>query len=484
MSDAIKTKKKNRKKKKTYKKSGRQKRSDMKRLLTVLGSSVLIVLLLIALVWFVSRFFHFSLFSGKNSEKGARVGVIYQINSDNVRSMNAYAGGVAVLTNSSLKYLDSSGRELESNKHNYSAPVMKVCEKNVFLFDKGGVGYRLEKNTSVFSEESAPGPILCGTVGKKGNYAFSVNNDAGYQSHILVYSAKGKKQFEWGSASDYCCNLALSDAGGRVAVAVLGAENAEYYSKVMLFSFRSGSPVFSVDFSDETVFDLDFVSSRKLAVYTDRGVYLINQNGISTPLLEYPANELRAADVNRNGLRAVVTAPFGNDQTPIVTVFSEKNKILFSRQYDGQITGVQCGDSYAGVMVDGCIELLNRDNIAAGTVDPGEACSYFAVVNHSVYTLMSDGVCRYNVFFDTQKTEAETLKASQEKSETTTGENPPATATDGDASRPWIGIATPADDGEADDMDDNSDYDPDAGPDDPDEDWDQTEDQEGGQQYG
>ena len=216
------TKKKNSKRRK----SKRQKRSDVKRLFTVLGCAVLIVTVLIALVWFLSRFFHLDLFNGKE-DAGARVGVIYQINSDNVRSMEAYAGGVAVLTNSSLKYLDSSGHELESNKHAFSSPEMKVNNKNVFVFDKGGVGYRLEKNTSVFSEESAPGQILCGAVGRRGNYALSVNNDGGFQSHIFVYSSKGKKQFEWGSASDYCSALALSDSGGRVAVAGLGAENAD-----------------------------------------------------------------------------------------------------------------------------------------------------------------------------------------------------------------------------------------------------------------
>lgn len=433
------------KKKPERRKSKRQKRSDVKRLFTVLGCAVLIVILLIALVWFLSHFFHFGFFAGSNEEKSARVGVIYQINSDNVRHMEAYAGGVAVLTNSALKYLDSSGHELESNKHTFSSPEMKVSNKNVFLFDKGGVGYRLEKNTSIYAEQTAPGQILCGAVGKRGNYALSVDNDGGFQSHIFVYTSKGKKQFEWGSASDYCSALALSDSGGRVAVAVLGAENAEYYSKVMMFSVHSGAPAYTVDFSDETVFDLDFISSRKLAVYTDRGTYIVNQNGVCTTLQEFPSNELRFAAVNHDGLRAMVTAPFGNEQTPVVTVFSEKNRILYSRQYTGQISGVTCGESYVGVMIDGRVELINRDNVAAGTVDPGEACSDFAVVSHSLYALKSDGISRYNVLFDTQRTEAETLKVSSEKDATTAAPPAPATGTDSDAVLFPVGPYTPSD---------------------------------------
>lgn len=415
------------------KKSKKKNRTDIKRLLTVLGSAVLIVLVLIALVWFVSRFFHFSLFAGKSDENSAKTGVIYRISSDNVRSMTAFDNGLAVLTNSSVKYLDASGRELESNKHTYSDPVMKVFDKNVFLFDKGSTSYRVEKNTSVYAEQTAPGPILCGAVGKRGNYAFSVNNDAGFQSHIYVYSRNGKKQFEWGSASDYCSALALSDSGGRMAVAVLGTDNAEYYSRLLLFSFRSDTPVFSVDFSDEDIFNVDFVSSRKLAVYTDRGVYLVNGNGVSTPVLEYPSNELRFCDVNACGIRAVATAPYGNDQTPVLTVFNERNKLLYSRHYSGLISQVACGDSYLGVLLDGKIELLNRDNIAVGSVDPGEACSSFVLVNHSLYALTADGISRYNAHFDTQRSEADTLPVKNDETEAATQPPAIATATDGDA---------------------------------------------------
>ena len=394
-------------------------KAAVKRLFAVIGGAMLIVLLLIALVFFLSHFFHFGFFVGKNEEKNAKTGVIYQINSDTVRSMEAFDSGVAILTNSSLKYLDSSGRELESNKHVFSAPVMKIRDKNVLLYDKGGTGYRVEKNTSVYYDQNASGPIICGAIGKRGNYGFSINNDAGFQSHIYVYALNGDKQFEWGSASDYCDAMALSDSGGKIAVAVLGTDNADYYSKVMLFSFRSDAPVYTVDFPDETVFDLDFITSSKLAVYSDHGVYLINGNGVRTSVSEYPSNEIRMADVTQNRLRAVVTAPFGNEQAPVVNVFNNNGKSVFSRHYNGLISSVKCGDSYVGVLVDGRVELLNKDNIAVGSIDPGLACSDFAVVNHSLYTLTTDGISRYNVYFDTQRTEAETIQDVTKNDETT-----------------------------------------------------------------
>ena len=126
----------------------------------------------------------------------------------------------------------------------------------------------------------------------------------------------------------------------------------------------------------------------------------------------------------------MVTAPYGNDQTPVVTVFNERTKTLYNRQYSGQISGVVCGDFYVGVAIDGKIEVLNRDNTAVGSIDPGVACSCFAIVNHSLYTLTADGVSRYNVHFDTQKAEADTIKAASERVTATTEAAPTASVTE------------------------------------------------------
>lgn len=404
---------------------------DFKRLFKVLGLSLLIVLVFLAAILFISRYTDLDLFGKGDETADTADGLVFKIDSDNVRAVKPYGSGVVMLTNAGVLYLDASGNEIESNKHIFASPEMQLSDKTVFLYDKGGTGCRIEKNASVYREFTAPGLITCGAVGRRGNYAYSVDNHEGYQSHIFVYSAKGEKQFEWGSASDYCFRLALSDLGNRIAVCVVGVQNAEYYSKVMLFSFNSGQPAYSVDFSGKTVLDIDFVSGKKLAVYTDAGVYLIDSNGTMDARQEYTASEIEHSCVNGRGLSCTAVIPYGNEQTPLITVFDAFHKPIFTHQYNTLVSGVVSSSSYVGVVMPDKVQILSRSNRVVGDIHPGEACERCVIVNNYLFVLTGTGLHRYHLRFDSEKAETTVGYVPQvvrDKSETT--ELSSVTATD------------------------------------------------------
>lgn len=364
---------------------------------------MLIVFLLAAAVTFISRYTGLDLFTAKKTTSDIPDGVIYQVDSDNVKEIAPYDNGVVMLTNSAVQYIDSSGREIDTNKHTFASPEMQVNGKTVFVYDKGGSGYRVEKNASVYSEQAASGAITCGAIGKKDNYAFSLDNHEGYQSHIFVYSFRGQKLFEWGSATDYCFRMALSDSGNKLAVAVIGVDNAEYYSKVMVFNFNSGQPAYTVDLAGKTVFDIDFITGRRIAVYTDNGVFLIENDGEYQCISEYTAAEIMQAFVSSNGLSCTAVAPYGNEQAPVITVFDQRHKLLYSHQYNELISGLVSGGSYVGVVMFDRVQILNSDDKVLGDILPGEGCERCVIVNHSLYILTGTGLHRYSIYSDTEK---------------------------------------------------------------------------------
>ena len=116
-------------KNKSFKKK-KQSGGDVKRLFKVLGLSLIIVLLLAAAVNFAARYTDWNLF-GEKSADNEQNGMIYKIDADTVRTICPYGNGVAMLTNSSILYLDANGREIESNKHNFAAPE---CSWTIKLF--------------------------------------------------------------------------------------------------------------------------------------------------------------------------------------------------------------------------------------------------------------------------------------------------------------------------------------------------------------
>ena len=425
--------KKNRKNKKNNVKTNA---SDIKRLFKVLGLSLLIVFLFVAFVSFLTNDTSWNVFGKKKTQVDLPDGVISKIDADSVKSIRPYENGVVILTNSAVQYLDASGREIESNKHIYATPEMQTVSKNVFIYDKGGTACRIEKNTSVYREMTAQGTILCGAVGKKGNYAYSLDNHDGYQSHIFVYSFDGVKQFEWGSASDYCFRMALSDNGNRIAVCVVGVQNAEYYSKVMLFSFNSGQPLYTVDFTGKTVFDIDFVSGKTLAAYTDGGVYIIESDGQYSSVQQYTSSEISHSYVNPNGLSATAVIPYGNEQTPLISVFDANHRQMYTHQYNTLVSDVVCSDSHVGVVMYDKVEILNKSGKVIGDIFPGETCERCVIVSSNLFIITGTGLHRYNIHFDSDKAEQHSAyvpRISKDAQETTVPESTEGVATESDA---------------------------------------------------
>ena len=399
-------------------------KKDKVKLFKTIGLAVLIVILAASAAYYVSSNKGLNLF-GSGSERKINDGdLFYDVQPDNVKDIQNYDSGLAVLTNTSLEYIDSSGRVMETNKHSFANPVMNINGKTVFIYNKGGSEYRIEKSSAIYETKNVTGVITCGALGKTNNYGFSLNNDGGYQSHVFVYSANGEKQFEWGSSSDYCIDLALSDNGRKAAVSVVGAKNAEYYSKIILFDFNSGTPEYTVDFSGETVYKLDFVSSTKVGAFTDSGVYIIDRSGEITPVQEFTSSEIKHSFITEDGLRATVISLYGNEQTPLVTVLDEHNRVIFTRNYYEDITGIICGGSYICLSMGDRIEILNRDNRVLGDIDIGEQYEKAVLSNHTLYVLNATGIHTYNVFFDTHsasRQEKTTAKEKQTEKENETG---------------------------------------------------------------
>lgn len=348
--------------------------SGKKSIIKVLAMSLLLLLLIAAAAAAVANFSGVSLFGAVEPKS---TGQYYSVEPDNINDFEAFDSGLVLLSDSAIQYIDASGREISSSAHSFSKPVMEVNSKTVLLYDKGGRQFRIEKNAAVYNSYTVNGAITCAALGKRNNYAYVLNEDGGYQSHLYIYSFRGTKQFEWGSASDYCLDIALSDNGRRAAVCASGVNNAEFYSRVILFDFNSSEQLYSAEFSDCTVFSIEFIDSKRVAAYTDKGIYILDETGNRTAVQEYSSNELKHIAAAHGGLKCSVISKYGNEQAPVINVFNKKAKLLFTREYNEKLTGADTSSRFTALMFEDSIEVLNRENAVVGTVtlsDGGIKC--------------------------------------------------------------------------------------------------------------
>ncbi len=366
----------------------RHKKKKRNSVLRIAGMSALILLLILAVGFVISDVF------GKNTADG----LFCSVSSDNVSDMVPYSnGGLALLTDTSVKYFDAYGNSIAANEITYANPVIKTSGKNVLLYDRGGYSLRIEKNAGEFSSQTFESVITAGAIGKKGNYAYVLNSNGGYQSHLYVYNFRGSKQFEWGCSSDYITDVELSENGKNVCAAVMGADNAEYYSEIILFGFNSDKPLYRVRFADTAVYDIVFAASKKVVAFSDKGVFLVESDGEYTTLLSYSPTEMKKSSSDNKDIGSTVINRYGNENNVLLTVFAKGYKEIYQKEYFESVKQLYSSNDYTAVAFDKKIEIINSENSLTGQIELSDGCLDCVVSGKNVFVLVPGGVMKYNV---------------------------------------------------------------------------------------
>lgn len=394
----------------------KQEQKDKKPLgMNIIALCVLFLILLMAVSAAVASIFDVSLINLGN--KNADGEMIYTIGSDKVNDMYEYSSGVVLLTDSTVEYLEADGKRIASNSHLYANPVMKVNKKTVLLYDKGGNTFRLERNSSVYNTYTVNSSISTATIGKKDNYAYVLSDDAGFQSHMYVYSYQGKKQFEWGSASDYCLAVALSDNGKSAAVSMISVVNGEYLSKVIWFDFKLNEPVFSMEFHDSTVYELTFSDNKTLVALTDNGIFAITKEGVSEKIAEYLPSELHHSFCCKSGMNVLAVSRLGNPRDSVVSVFDKKFKKLFELEFDAQMNVCSSKDFFA-VILDDTIKIYNKDCEITAEIILNEKCYNGVFSGRTLFVETVSGIYSFDTYtsFNVQESSSENVSSAASES--------------------------------------------------------------------
>ena len=355
----------------------------------IIGFCVITLILVMAIAAVVSMLSGEKLTNIGKTQSGI---VVYDSLPDSIRNIEGFSSGLVMLTDTAVDYLDSDGIRIASNSHLYSQPVMLNNGSTVFVYDKGGSAYRIEKKTSVYNNYDVNGTILTAALGKKGNYAYVLNENGGYQSRLVVYSSRGNKQFEWGSKADYCVSLALADNGNSVAIALVSVENGIYLSKLHFFNFNSDEAKYTVILEDCTIFDIEYLNSKELVVWTDTGIIKIDKNGNTSVISEFLPTELRHSDALSGGLKLLALARHGNDNNSKVVVFNKKYKELFSEEFSDVVSGVNSDKKYFAVVFENSVKIFDSKNNLISTFIIGERCIDTAISGSHFYVHTVSGV--------------------------------------------------------------------------------------------
>ena len=149
------------------------------------------------------------------------------------------------------------------------------------------------------------------------------------QSDLTVYNKNQRVIFSWKCAKENIVAIDISDNGKLVAVSVVGAENGELYSRVLIFDFSYEEAVSEFDFGSDIISGVNFLKGDTLLI-TGENVFSIVKNKTDKQDEDLSLNSLSRISVSDNNVVAAVLSKYGSSSAKILNVYNRNGEKLFT----------------------------------------------------------------------------------------------------------------------------------------------------------
>lgn len=381
----------------------KQKKSEHKKFKLNRESVIVIILTLIAVgvvVFFAARSFGGMQYSDVEdsakqliSDSGTGAGYPYEISSSDVLDMQPFKSNIALLTRNSVVVLNSTAKEIARLEHNYSDPDMFVYNGRALVYDRTTGDFTVMNSSKVLGYGNTDTPIYTAAMGKDGTVAFSLKT-SGAQSELRVYNHKLEKIFAWECANEKIFDIAVSPNGKKVALALIGSQNAVKYSRLVILEFNKDNPVTTdIKYDDTLLFDVIYPSNNKVIAYSTDFKTTVTKSG-HTEDYSFGSNTLAHEASSDSGRSAVVLYEYANEEQPKVVAFDKRSKLLFERSFDKKIYALSCTDKYVAVLFEDGVELIGASGETTKTVSAGKNGKRVIVSNGDVYVQYASNITK------------------------------------------------------------------------------------------
>lgn len=289
--------------------------------------------------------------------------------------------------------LGSTAKEIFSMK--LDSADSKVLTKNgrALIYSNSSNDVILQSKTENLGTFTEEGAVVAAAIAKNGYFATSYSTEAN-QSVLTVYNNRFNKVFQWNCSQERIADISLSSNGKKLAVVAVGAENAEIYTRIIVFSVNSAEPLADVKYAGTLLLKVAYTTSNKVIAAGDNRTVVITSKGEAVDELVYSEDSILAVCSDDNGNTVVFYEEFGGAKTGMVR-FSSSGKRTCSETLEGI---PDCVTAYGGK-----IAVANSDKITVYSSSGGVTRTFetrnppseIFCCSGEIYTVESGAVCKY-----------------------------------------------------------------------------------------
>ena len=321
-------------------------------------------------------------------------GYPYSLEAFNLRKVEPVGGGPLIVYNDSSLVLNASGDEIFRTQLAYADS--KVITKNgrALIYSNSSDEAILQSKTEKLGSVSAESPIVAADLAKNGTMAVTCSSEE-HQSILSVYNSRFKKIFQWNCSKERIADISLSGNGKRVVVAAVGAEDAEIYTRIIVFYIRSSEPIADVRYSGTLFMKVVYTADNRIIAAGDNRTVVLNKKGEVIDELVYSEDSILAVCADDSGNTVVCYEEFGGAKTGIVR-FSKSGKKTCSVSIDGIPDCVSAQGERTAVAIGNEITIYSARGKETKKIETEVTPKQIFFCSGTVYTVEGGAIYKYS----------------------------------------------------------------------------------------
>lgn len=320
-------------------------------------------------------------------------GYPYPLETLNFKNAAAIGGGPLIIYDDSTLVLNAAADEVFSMQLGYSDSKAVTKNGRALIYSPSSNEVILQSRTEKLGSITELNPVTVAALAENGGFATSHSSD-GNQSVLTVYNSRFKKIFQWNCTNEFITDISLSSNGKKVAVAATGVENAEIYTRILIFEVNSAEPVADIKYAGTMFLRVVYTSSNKIIAVGDNKTVVHNKKGEALDELVYSEDSLIAVCTDDSGNTTVCYEEFGGSKTGIAR-FSDSGKKTCSIVIDVLPDCVAAHAGRIAVASGNTITVYTSKGTEAKVIETENPVARLFICSGTVYTVEGGSIHKY-----------------------------------------------------------------------------------------
>lgn len=319
-------------------------------------------------------------------------GYPYSLDTFSFQKADAIGSGALVVYNDSTVVLNASADELFTMQ---TKPDSRVITQNgrALIYGTSSNEVVIQSKTEKLGSITEDSAVVAAALADNGSIATSHSSEK-HQSILRVYNSRFKNVFQWNCSQERIADIALSSNGRNLAVAAVGAENAEIYTRIIVFNIGDAEPKADIKFSGTMFFDVVYTASGKIIAAGDNRTVVLNKNGETIDETVYSDDSIIAVCSDDSGNTVVCYEEFGGSKTGIVR-YSRSGKKTCSIVVDGIPDSVAADGGRIAVASGNEIIVYSQNGKEVKQIETENSVSQVIVSSGTVYAVVGGAIHKY-----------------------------------------------------------------------------------------